>query len=241
MIIIMSGIDGTGPADSIEYARDFKFSNVNRLVRGWQSGPSNYQRGPTDAGLQTKSLADNAASFVHHFHIALARQRMGVFLTGYSRGAAAVIDACWTLHRWGVNVDCLLLFDAVDRTHKLCADVDVIPPNVRACYHAVRDPAAVSRAWMGNCGRRHHRRKTAYYEQTFHCTHGGVGGVPWYTGGPTGAIEEEFGFRHPVYDPTVTTTSVTPLMDRMMAQRVRAWAENALHKELSHCLAQSRR
>ncbi len=258
-MIIMTGIDGTGTPDNTKYALEFKVSNVNRAVRGWRDGPATYLRGPTDLGLETKALAATAFNIVHLQRCLAGAQKTGVFLTGYSRGAAAAIEACWMLHERSIEVDCLLLFDAVDRTHTLSERVDCIPPNVRACYHAIRDPAALSREWMGNCGRKV-RGQTTYQEQSFFCTHGAVGGTPWNKPGRTGGgfIEEDVGVRgryqvqgsvagnvasalaHLVLESSVVRTKMTPLMDNRAAWRVWCWAEKALKTELANCQARLR-
>jgi hypothetical protein len=142
-------------------------------------------------------------------------------------------------------VDCLVLFDAVDRTHTVTSKT--IPRNVRSCYHAMRDPYTMSRAWFGNCGRAKSSRHTTYSEKWFVCTHGGVGGVPWAWGGPTNAIEETHGWADWVLTrPFLQTfneglrgdsgkTNITPALDIHGAQQSWLWSQTALQQAIASC------
>src|SRR5690606_15633874 len=133
-----------------------------------------YQRGPSDSGIETSSLARAASEFVKRHHREATRTtaeaRISVFLAGYSRGAAAVIEAAHQLRDANIDIECLLLCDAVERT--VGNNFTTIPGNVVRCFHAVRDPMAMSRRWMGNCGRTlDDPGATRYIERIFHCTH----------------------------------------------------------------------
>lgn len=196
---IIVGVDGTGPSSNDTYAADFTNSFVRRLCRntaGFRA--QDYQRGPTWHGMETVGLATNAATFAYTLYTAFARMNEEgnerfpkpprLFLTGYSRGGAAVIEAAYQLKARNVPVHALLLFDAVDRS-TLDDRVDVIPDNVRFCFHAVRADSAESREVFGNCGRRKDGN-VVYLERSFHCTHGAMGGCPWTEAGEDGYIEE---------------------------------------------------
>jgi len=259
-MLIFAGIDGTGPSDNIAYMREFRTSHVSVLARNWGgSGPSMYLRGPSDLGFQTRDLADGATAFVEA-QVTQARaqkQRTGVFLAGYSRGGAAMLNACAQLYFKNIVVDCLLLFDAVDRTNTV--STNVVAGNVRACYHALRDPYTFSRGWFGNCGRATHSGATQYRERDFHCTHGAVGGLPWKTGNSSGAVEESKSWMFPtlgnrgVAPPSQsllaslimqataglvgagTATTVTPQVDGFGAQQVWSWIQAGLQQEIAGC------
>jgi len=103
-------------------------------------------------------------------------ERRKVFLVGHSRGGGILIHAARILRVRGVPVEAMFLFDAVSRNPLL--DAAVIPPNVRYCYHAVRDPRSHSRGSFGNCGSEAH--PVVHFDlEPFMTTHGGMGGTPW--------------------------------------------------------------
>jgi thioesterase domain-containing protein len=127
-VILLAGIDGTGTSDDPEYNTEFASSHVRSLTRLWtwqRHGPAFYQRGPGNFGSDTEKRAQFAADFlVSYLTMRKAmKQKTGIFLVGYSRGAAAALHACRLLHRKNIGVDCLLMFDAVDRTHTMDADL----------------------------------------------------------------------------------------------------------------------
>lgn len=64
-----------------------------------------------------------------------------LFLAGHSRGGAAVIYVAQKLQKIGVSVDGMFLFDAVDRTLRRDVNVQMVPRNVKATYHARRNVA----------------------------------------------------------------------------------------------------
>lgn len=248
-MMIFAGVDGTGPRNNALYSAEFRYSFVQRMARSWgEKGPWQYQRGPSDLGLNTKDLADAAAGFVekarNDYVARFPRERhpkVGVFLAGYSRGGAAVIDACWSLQTLGINVDCLVLCDAVQRTVGYMSTT--IPSNVRVCYHAVRDPHTFSRNWFGNCGRQVESSGTLYRERSFFCTHGGVGGVPWLTAGESGAIEEDGSFMDAspfrrIMLPGQSEhgnsgrTSITPTVDHLVSEQTWTWISGGLQEEV---------
>jgi hypothetical protein len=229
-MIVLAGVDGTGTADAAAYRTEFARSHVRVLTQGWRHGPACYLRGPSDLGFETKGLAGAAASFIvgHVMARKAAGLRTGVFLTGYSRGGAAVLDACRQLFQAHVMVDCLMLFDAVDRTHTTDVDGELIPGNVRACFHAIRDPAVMSRAWFGNCGRRCELPlRTAYTERMFRCTHGGVGGTPWKEGkGLLGNVAESHGWVD--VGGNFGQTALYPVQDVLESVEIMSWCQEVL-------------
>lgn len=130
-------IDGTGPMSNEAYRRD--------MDRGfcWRIAKQNngfYLRGPSNDGWNTFDLgrslvgkiATNRASFVKAPSINN--------IVGYSRGGAACIYAAYMLKNLGIEVNSMLLFDAVDRTIQptLFYNLDFIPSNVKRCLHLIR-------------------------------------------------------------------------------------------------------
>ncbi|MBM2578062.1 hypothetical protein JQC91_17280 [Jannaschia sp. Os4] len=187
---IFVSVDGTGPYSDGVYAADFEDSHVSRLHREWHTHARFYRRGPGALGTATGSLGyDMFMRARHHWHRAGREGGSRIFLCGYSRGAAAAIVAARYMQRHGMRVHHLMLFDAVDRSPS--PDTETIPANVRICSHARRAPAAASREFFGNCGTRaEDGAATSYHEETFHCTHGAVGGMPWEGTAQTGRVEE---------------------------------------------------
>lgn len=183
------GIDGTGPFFNKKYQTKFDSSFVNVFAReaSWTIG--RYNRGPTNSGVSTKSLGADAFSHVQQWMRttrAAGGQAPFLCLAGYSRGGAAVIHTCKLLDAVNIPVDCLLLFDAVDRAISLF-DVKQVPKNVRHVYHARRKSDTKSRGSFGNCGTSLAASQQAtgpfetsgYVEKFFFGTHGAIGGLPW--------------------------------------------------------------
>lgn len=207
-MFIFAGVDGTGPKDTAQYETDFLNSFVNQLSRmpQWQ-GYSFYTRGPTDAGFETGGLAYGAYAATLANYARCKAMNGGktpaVFLSGYSRGGAAILKTANLLHADGLPIECIILFDAVDRTTTISYEDTFVPPNVRKCIHARRDLATLSRTNFGFCHATPKSQATVHTERKFFCTHGGVGGVPWtdekyttsggyideYTDFPSGAVQ----------------------------------------------------
>jgi hypothetical protein len=107
-----------------------------------------------------------------------------IFLTGYSRGAAIVINTAAMLTDRPMpdgtyaSVEAMFLFDAVARSADI-GRAQVIPSNVRFCYHAIRDDHAHSRWTFGHCGQTMAGANTFLVKRNFYTTHGGMGGTPW--------------------------------------------------------------
>jgi len=186
MTQIYFGVDGTGPRDDGTYAKNFQDSFVNVFKQESSWDHPGYRRGPAKEGLRTKDLGDAAATHVQsRVRSTLAQSSIAPFicLAGYSRGGAAVIHACNRLKEADITVDCLLLFDAVDRAVNL-SGVEVVPSNVARVYHARRHPDGASRPYFGNCGTSlakdaGARGEGLYRQEFFRGTHGAIGGVPW--------------------------------------------------------------
>lgn len=119
-MLIFAGVDGTGAGwyanDPQQYNPVYKNSHVSKLSRHtvWRNSGL-YIRGPGLFGTETAGLAALARQHVLQF--AGLGEPYRVFLAGFSRGAAAVIETAKWLKNDGIDVECLLLFDPVDRSH----------------------------------------------------------------------------------------------------------------------------
>lgn len=214
-MIAFAGIDGTGPYSNATYKSTFANSFVNRLYRMWPYPHLRfYHRGPQTLGTTTKQYADKAFYF-----IADALHKRGakaVFMAGYSRGGAAVIEVADMLKRYGpTEVECLTLFDAVDRSLQVGGYLSntPIPETVQHVIHAMRDPKSASRESFGNCGSRYLGPASRHQREMFLATHGGLGGVPW--SGPAGEPINEGG--------PDGLTFISPRMDKQGSEKVWKW------------------
>ncbi|MBL8181579.1 MAG: LysM peptidoglycan-binding domain-containing protein [Blastocatellia bacterium] len=232
-MIIFAGVDGTSAETGTaelpgDYQRSFHQSFVNRLQRNElvDFDDTWYLRGPYTSGLDTAERARACfnwvkASFKHN-------GAKAVFLGGYSRGAAAVIEvAKWLKVEENIPVECLVLFDAVDRTNTLGDPYfrnTRIVDTVRKVIHPRRNQISThSRLTFGSCGGTlEDPSKTVEFYKYFFATHGGLGGVPWTkaahptTGLPLPTIWE-FGEPFPTY--------VTPARDQAGAMDVWSWTK----------------
>ncbi len=176
---IIVGIDGTGggmkPGEERDtrYDNDFRESFVNRICR--RAGTRQYNRGPVLLGGGLNEAVSSGFGFIR------AQKRINsgapVLLTGYSRGGLGVISIAKRLLFFGIRVEAMLLFDAVDRY--LFEDGMFIPPNVKNVLHLRRHRRARSRESFSNTGLFHTPFVTNYDSHFFVCTHGGMGGTPW--------------------------------------------------------------
>ena len=119
--IIFGGIDGTSPEwNDRAYDGIFANSFVRVLHNGWTHGPPHYERGPTVADEKPANWTFGSAWRTYqHVESNWKPGESAVFLAGYSRGGAAVIEvAKWLKSRY-IPVECLILFDPVDQTPQL--------------------------------------------------------------------------------------------------------------------------
>jgi hypothetical protein len=178
-------VDGTGPTDDDEYAAAMNRSFVMQIAqRSTVPKPTTkYFRGPEDAGI-TKLVhpATIVMQFIKRYWESGDQQ---IFMTGYSRGGAIVIEVARILYQLNpeMEVEALFLFDPVQRD--LILNAQVIPPNVKHCYVARRDRRTESRLSFGNCGLFLERGGIPLIRDFF-TTHGGMGGVPWGESGIQG-------------------------------------------------------
>jgi hypothetical protein len=233
-MIIFGGIDGTGVWNNDKYAETFEHGFVRTLCRSWTAGPCNYERGPVTADNKPSNYTYFAA--LRTYRHVLSNWRAGqsaVFLAGYSRGGAAVIEVAKWLRDKRIPVECLILFDPVDRTGQVglpWRDTPIVDTARRVIY-AKRAPCAKSRRSFGNCGlKMWNGQRTPYKE--FFATHGGLGGLPWPEPETGGFINE---------GPPDFETRVTGAMDRAGASAVQQWTFNQVMDALHECQEPARR
>ena len=164
---MMFGVDGTGAFNNKQYKREMSGSFVRRICRLNLAG-GRYWRGPYAidtfmSGPNPRAVAEvirmavvpNAAPpqiyaggmsppLIVYEKSETMRSDLKdrVFLTGYSRGGATVLDVAVLLKGYGIPVEAMFLFDSVTRSPWLSGEI--IPDNVKVCYHAKRDPKAVN-------------------------------------------------------------------------------------------------
>lgn len=225
---IYVGIDGTGPEwlnPDPQYEKDYWNSHVNYLSRNWVSRDTFYNRGPLIPGLESAALAklayDETIKRVNKYG-----EETPIVLAGHSRGGACVIDAAKYLKkRDKLNVEILILFDAVDKSVGSGGIGGVfdtpISDNVKNVVRATRDPNANSRGTFGNCGTMFEdRSKTFLIPKLFFGTHSAIGGVPAKI--PKGASKKDLideGFPDGL-------TYVSYERDRAASRAVRVWMWN---------------
>ena len=162
-MFFVAGVDGTGDFDDAEYAKYFTSSYVKEMTSAALAPyGSFYRRGPTFDGATTGGRGKEVAEKVSEYLNAAksGSQRPGVFLTGFSRGGAAVIHAAQILAERRIPVDALFLFDAVDRA--IGVNAETIPRNVGSVHHAIRSNKASSRGTFSNTGTKYYSQYTRY-------------------------------------------------------------------------------
>ncbi len=147
-----------------------------------------YYEGPTNLGLDVNTIANQAFQQILTFN---KKGDSKILMAGWSRGAAICVRVAQMLRddgNFGDVIDCIALFDAVDRSIQM--NVDVIPNIVVKAYHAMRDPAVKSWTFdwnkplepdlfsFGNTCTKS-ERSGGLESKHFFATHAGIGGVPW--------------------------------------------------------------
>lgn len=243
-MIMFFGIDGTGDANHEKYKNDMVGSCINQLANN-EVVPFDktfYHRGPSLPGTETRSYAKLVESWI------LEEWSTGkvkaIFLGGYSRGAAAVIEIAYWLKAKDIPVECLILFDAVDRSLPGpgggvggIIKNRAISSNVKQVIHPMRNQATTfSRLTFGRCGSTQENPLMPHAREYFHTTHAGAGGVPWTSidlpipvidvSNPLGTI---WGPGEPL------PTKLNPQQDAAGAAIVRAWTFPKVMKAFFDC------
>lgn len=237
--IVYAGVDGTGETNDASYARTFENSFVNQYYKNWEPGLRFYHRGPTLLGTQTANYAREAYHFIKRTY--KLRGAQAVFLAGYSRGGAAVIEVASWLQEDDIEVECLILFDAVDRSSLGGVggtfNNTPIPANVKHLIHAKRMARTQSRESFGNCGTTYERfDQKRYAVKEFFATHGGLGGTPWNTPRPSrenNFTSQENAFIYETGE--LRTTKVTYKQDKIGSTQVWNWVNPKVFDILSDC------
>lgn len=238
-MIILGAIDGTSSEKDEQYQKTFADSFVKRLanMKGSLWSDSFYHRGPYTSGKETAKIAETIyKELVKKWRTGEAK---AIFLTGYSRGAAAVIEiAMWLRDIENIPVECLILFDPVDRTWtlgKLFSDTPIVS-TVKQVIHMQRDINKTnSRLSFGACGLVKERSSQLDSFQRFFATHGGLGGVPWVRAtDPLLGIPLEYIWEFG----EVVQTNVTPRMDAVGSLQVWGWVFPQILNAWSRCKAE---
>ncbi len=170
---MLAALEGSSPTIAGEnnykyYVWDY-YKMYSNPAKTYIIGPAMFSM---DGSLMNiRKMANKATGFINS-------SSGKVFLVGWSRGAAACIQAAHDLNRQGgKSIDAMFLFDAVDQDTSTNSDLNFIPGNVKNCYHAM----ATKKDWFWRrifptCG------QTAAYgvnfvKQDFHVSHGGVAGA----------------------------------------------------------------
>lgn len=185
-------VDGSGPSGDADYHHTFAHSFVRQIASHSTQAVSKWYRGPDMVGENQVPPADLVQVVLAHFDARSADTMAPlepVFLAGYSRGAATVVDVASRLEREGIEVQAMFLFDAVDRSAHL-GDTALVR-NTRHVYHARRNPEAESRLSFDNVATGV-AGAGVYEEGFFMTTHGGMGGVPFGAAGLLLSTREEY-------------------------------------------------
>ncbi len=234
-MIIYAGIDGTSTEEET-YKTTYYNSFINKLYRRelLQFSDTWYLRGPFLSGFDTINRSKSCYDWV--INKWEKGEAKAIFLGGHSRGGAAVIEVAKWLKERNIPVECLILFDAVDRTHTLGGVFrdTPIPSNVKKVIHARRNIILTnSRLSFGNCGTNYESSATPRFQEFFFATHSGIGGVPW-----TKAVDPIGGVIPipTIWEPgEVGPTRVTVSRDQSGSQQVWGWAKNHIAFAFEQC------
>ena len=257
----MCGIDGTVDhfvriannleANQRDYDTKFARSFVRQLCNG---GPqARYLRGPaaTGSGLGwamreattviTQRYNQDATAYLRSKSDIHNPALRGYILTGYSRGAAGIIEVATRLatdpacKKLGIEIYALILFDCVNETNtsmqgainrggiptysnpeSIITGSLQIPNNVANCVHYIRSDDTNSRSdtMEKYRGGPINPTRTRYAPLYLKATHGGLGGLPYFQG--TGE-----GNNIPILEPGASfATNVTMAEDILAARQV---------------------
>jgi len=146
-------IDGTGPYDEQQYARDFQNSFLQQIARQLGPGRCVYFDGPGTLGLTTRSIANGGVDAL--ITKWASDKSCKLFLAGYSRGGAAAMEVAKMASGWfqggygpatvrggelvsdSVPIEAVFLLDPVSKD-VLCTGGN-LKTNVNAAYVMYRD------------------------------------------------------------------------------------------------------
>jgi hypothetical protein len=237
---MLVAIDGTGAWSDEDYKREMSNSFVSRIFNEYSRTKKDgfYRRGPTLLGFETGPIAHEFSGLIVRAYEKAKQEgkaaEFKLFLTGYSRGGAAVIGIAFLLNHYNrdIKVNVMALFDAVDRSPVVTADS--IPGNVELCFHALRDENAGSRTYFGNCGLTAEKPQILH-KKVFFATHAGMGGLPWTGDHPTRTVSNpnfnlgEYVRKYPFGPPpppsmtTIEIPKITQAQDEAGSNEVHKW------------------
>lgn len=152
-------VDGTGPYSDAQYGKDFSNSFCKQLD-SFMVAPSKYYVGPGTFGFTTGGIASCGLRDIRAAH----RQGAKIYLAGYSRGGAAVMNVaklCARNIQYDVSqkpgsysgfevrerstpsipIEAMFLLDPVAKD--ITVDAEGVPSNVKNCYVMYRDLSVV--------------------------------------------------------------------------------------------------
>ncbi|MCU0626650.1 MAG: type III secretion protein [Gemmatimonadaceae bacterium] len=161
-------------------------SRVAHFRRTYLQGPGMFAGGIFTPNIAT--LSADARTFINIFTRA-GRDRPKLFLTGWSRGAAACIQVALDLQAIGMGVECMALFDAVDQDTSTGwvpwsgANLSIIPSNVKHCFHAIsaRTPRRFPDGVVFPISGRQAAGGVRFALRAFDASHSSIGGLPGIT------------------------------------------------------------
>ncbi len=177
---MLIALEGSSPTISGE--NNYKYYVWQAYLETVQS-PKFYILGPAAiswslSDINIRKMSNRATAFI-------GAQSGGIYLIGWSRGAAACIQVAHDLSRGASSktIDAMFLFDAVDQDGSTNSDLNFIPGNVTNVYHAIATKKSrIDRILFPTCGRTAHSSVNLVAEN-FDTSHGGIAGTGTDDGG----------------------------------------------------------
>lgn len=171
---MLVALEGSSPTTDGENNYKYYVWQAHQQTR---QSPKKYILGPatfsmTGSPVNIRKMATDATTFI--------RQSQGqIFLIGWSRGAAACIQAALDLKRSNFtrDIEAMFLFDPVDQDTSTSDYLNVIPSNVRNCYRAkATKKEHIWKLVFPTCGNRH-ESGVNYVTRSFNVSHGAISGT----------------------------------------------------------------
>lgn len=134
------------------------------------------------SSINIRTMADRATNFIKG-------HEGSIFMIGWSRGAAACIQAALDLKRasYANKIEALFLFDPVDQDGSTGDYLNTIPNNVENCYRARATlKEGIWASIFPTCGNRY-ENGVNYVTADFNVSHGAIAGTEGGTRGDGGA------------------------------------------------------
>ena len=175
MLIALEGSAKTIEGGKNETGGAYQNYYVQRTYR-LAHDPKMYHRGPAAGSfgfsmINIRKMADAATAFI-------GANSGKVFLVGWSRGAAACIQAAHDLKKTGgKKIDAMFLFDPVDMDTSTDDNLNFIPDSVINVYHATATKKGKIINIFPTCGKTQASGVNAV-RGFFDTSHGGIAGGP---------------------------------------------------------------